>query len=247
MTYEPMPAQQPSPPKPPAPRRGLAGLVAGALIFSALVLLIVPVVTFRMLLAFTSAAAVGTSTFVTSMSAADEGQYSSWQPAPLEEAPQPEPSAGSAPVPAEMPSVLPWDVRVDGEAYTVIENSRGAWSESGCTVEGSTVPTSDLTDAEGDRAASIELLERRYGLVLADGDVADTLIVGADATDRLGSADALAVDLSESRGGGMAIARAFSATGEALIYEVRCDDDSLLPQGRADVDRFLVVKLIPAY
>ncbi|HEY1106916.1 MAG TPA: hypothetical protein VGE78_12280, partial [Agromyces sp.] len=75
----------------------------------------------------------------------------------------------------------------------------------------------------------------------------DTELVGVGDGGEAGSVDAVAVDLSDSGGPGVVVARAFTSIGEGVAYELECDDQRQVASVREEVDRLLAVKLIPAY
>ncbi|MFE6965514.1 hypothetical protein ACFVAJ_10385 [Agromyces sp. NPDC057679] len=247
--HAPQPAlQQPAPPAPapqhPARPKGLAAALTAAILVSALPLLGLPVffvwifaVTFDQMMVYSAEAA--------------------------------EPEHSTSTLSADIPIDLPWDVRLGGDAYTWLIDSFSyddAWVpgdgagerdgnftnatyenvENGCSVWFSNAPLESIEGVtDGDRAASIAFLEFTLGVATADDDVIDVAISTVDAEEgtEWGFTDAVAVDVSDGGRQRIAVARAFPAIGEGVIYTVDCADRASLEASLENVELLLTLTL----
>ncbi|GAA1758979.1 hypothetical protein [Agromyces humatus] len=248
------PAAAPPPPAPPTgptspPRaKGLGVALTLAIIVSAIPVIVVPVV---------GAWLVATSFTQTqqALAAVDAGEQVTGDTGV-------DGAAGSS-----FPVELPWDVEVTGPAYVAMMSGFPAndeWvalteadpnanvfeyehSTTGCYVwhtNGSV--GADVDVANGDRAASIALIESALSTTVDPSQVIDGSLDAGDGAGAFGTVDAVEVAFAGDGFAATAVARTFAGIGEGAMVYVECADDALRADTVATARDLLYIALVPA-
>ncbi len=229
---------------PPSRAKGFGLALTLAIIVSAIPVILLPVAGFWVVAtSFTQTQQV--------MAAVDEAEVAGG--AGIDEA------AGSG-----LPVELPMDVEIPVDAFVALssgfpevaewvalgEGGANAFeyenSSTGCYVwftNGSV--GADVDVSNGDRAASVALIESGLGTTVDPSLVEDGTMVAVDAAE-FGTVDAVEVDFAGEGFAATAVARTFAGIGEGAMFYVECADDALRADAIAAARDLLYITLVPA-
>ncbi|GAA1814710.1 hypothetical protein [Agromyces neolithicus] len=180
------------------------------------------------------------------------------------EAEQPADTGTDGAAGAALPVELPLDVEIPGPAYVAVTSGfaeTDEWvalaeggvngfeyenSSTGCYVwyTNGSVGT-DVDVANGDRAASIALIESALGATV-DLNLVEHGTMSAIDGAAFGTVDAVEADFEGEGFAATAVARTFAGIGEGVVFYVECADEAQRADAVATARDLLYITLVPA-